>query len=186
MAASPPAPVSPAASVPAATARRLAEAYAAHQHTVRLIVTTRLRGTPADVADVCQLVFVKFLAALLSGGPVRSPGGLLVVIASRTAASWRRDHGREMPTASERIEFIGGADDSADVRHAADHNERRAALAAAIASLPEDLQVIIQFQLQGRSYAEMAQLLSVSKEVINYKHHQALVRLRRAMVPRPV
>src|SRR5262245_26437433 len=138
---------------------------------------TRYAGRPERVADLCQEVFLRVYHA----GPRYRPEGAFSTWLYRIALNVARDAARRRrhePLPLCGPEPAAPADDPCERRDTA------AAVARAVAELPEPLRVVLVLRhYEELSFEEMARLLATPASTLKSRFAAALARLRDRLHP---
>lgn len=145
-----------------------------HEHSGMLYRTAYgMLGNHADAEDVLQTLFVRLLQRGLSQDLLRNPAGYLYRAAVNGSINVLRARQRFVPAEPDVLDV---ALDDQPSRGAEDLHRR---LMEAIAELnPKDTHVLVLRYVHGRSDAQIAQLLGVSRGTIAMRLFRSRLRLR--------
>lgn len=138
-----------------------------------------LTESSADAHDVVQDVFVGLPEALRAFEGHGSFERWLKRIAVRAAHMKLRSRRmwKEVPLATIRNLFLGGEPGAA---------VERLELERAIASLPDELRVVVVLkEIEGLSHREIGELLGITRELSAVRHHRAMRALRITLSEEP-
>jgi RNA polymerase sigma-70 factor, ECF subfamily len=151
----------------------------------------RLVGEP-DAEDVTQMVFLKVSQALQDFRGESALSTWIYRIAANTAADWRRSVAfkqaiqqvpLEVPSGEERADHAGLREARLSV---ADQmlirREMNQCIRQVVEGLPEhDREVIVLSEFEGRTNADVAEILGVSLDTVKIRLHRARGRLKQAL-----
>ena len=162
-----------------------AELYERYKPRLHKFVTNRLRGA-GTWEDAEELVDDMFLKAWKHLKTLKEPERVLnwmFRIANQLVVEWHRENQKRIRVqafadTSEAEMEVAEVTVHQTVEERALNEERRTKLFEAIAQLPELEQKMIQLQLAGKRYEEIAQILDVSKSSVRNRLSRAKNRLK--------
>ena len=156
------------------------ELVRAYQHRV-FGVALRMLGGRADAEDTAQEVFLRVHRAI---GEFRGEARLstwLYGITSNLCLNRLASADRKRTHADEDA-VMRAPSEAADAAAAAERSEIEAALHQAIAELPDDRRIVVVLRdLEGLSYEEIAQALSLEPGTVRSRLHRARLDLKSKM-----
>jgi RNA polymerase sigma factor (sigma-70 family) len=156
---------------------RIAAAFAEQQGRLRAFVRRQVDDA-ADVEEIVQDVFYELVVAYRLLRPIEHLAAWLVQVARHRIIDRFRAARRAEPQAEkllESLELPPGAGPEVEYSRAVLAD----ALEAALADLPpEQREVFIAHELEGRSFKEMARLTGVGVNTLLGRKHAAVLRLR--------
>jgi RNA polymerase sigma-70 factor (ECF subfamily) len=168
----------------AALAQTDGDAFAelVRRHSSRIYgLAYRMTGNQADAEDVVQETFVRAYRALPSFRPELSFGAWLYRIAVNTSLTQR---GRQASCAAEPLNDNMALDAAASPGDLAESRELQAAVQQAIISLPMMYRaVVVLFHIEGRPYAEIADILGLPINTVRTHLHRGRALLRERLAP---
>lgn len=139
---------------------------------------------PHDAEDVMQDVFAALVRSI---GRFRGDSSLSswAYVVARNACARRRKRGaRQVPVDPAGATLGAIADETAGPERMAERRQLRAALEAAIASLPDTLRdVLVLRDVEGLSAAEVAAHLDLGERAVKSRLHRARLALREKLAP---
>jgi len=143
-----------------------------------ITVVARVAGPGADAEDLAQDAFLKAFVALARFDGRSALFTWIYRIAVNTARDWV-DHRRRRPV----VPLEGSEAEPADRRElpgeAAERDELRASVRAALERLPEPFRTtLILREMEGNSYEEVAEILGVSIGTVESRLFRARAKLR--------
>jgi RNA polymerase sigma-70 factor, ECF subfamily len=151
------------------------------QHGAALVLFARQWvASRADAEDVVQEAFVRFWR---SKPLAKDPAAYLYGCVRHRALDWRRGRKRR----SRREEAATRPEAQTLFAGPLEHDERRAAIAAALGDLPENQREVLVMKIWGRlSFPQIAQALGISPNTAASRYRYALAKLRELLVEEPV
>jgi RNA polymerase sigma-70 factor (ECF subfamily) len=163
----------------------LTGAYAEHREELRRFLTARL-GDASEAEDVLQELWIRAQAS--DSGPIANPRAYLYRAAQNLALdtvrarSARKRRENEWMGARHDPRYAEPADTSLDAEAAMLAREETAALASAIAALPEGAGRAFRLhKIDGLSHAEVAAKLGISRSGVEKHIAVAMAHLRRML-----
>jgi RNA polymerase sigma-70 factor (ECF subfamily) len=150
------------------------------RHGAALVLLARqFVGSRADAEDVVQEAFVRFWR---SRSGVAEPAAYLFACVKRCALDWQRSRRRR----SAREEQAARPETESLFVGAAEHDERRAALEAALRELPqEQAEVVVMKIWGGLTFSQIATALEVPTNTTASRYRYALAKLREVLAEEP-
>jgi RNA polymerase sigma-70 factor (ECF subfamily) len=151
------------------------------QHAAALVLFARgwVPGH-ADAEDVVQEAFVRFWR---SRSGVADPAAYLYACVKRCALEWLRAGSRR----SRREEAIARAEAEPLFEDALEQQERRVAIEAALATLPEKQREVLVMRIWGDlSFPQIAEALGVPTETAASRYRYALAKLHEEFSEEPI
>jgi RNA polymerase sigma-70 factor (ECF subfamily) len=134
----------------------------------------------ADAEDVVQDAFVRFWRARAS---VVEPAAYLYACVKRCALDSLRSRRRQV----QRDERAARPETEAMFAHAAEQDERRAAIETALRELPaEQAEVLVMKIWGGLTFPQIAEALETSPNTVASRYRYALGKLREALAEEPI
>lgn len=157
----------------------LSSLFASHRHRLESFVARRTRD-PDMAADLAQETFLR-MARLPDGDKVADPAKFLFTVAANLVRDHHRRNARRVPIDSN----LSGE----DMAHDAPCAERTLAarqdleaLRAAIDTLPDKTRaVFLAYRVEGLSYRQIGERLSISPRTVEYHLRQALAHCRQSV-----
>lgn len=146
-----------------------------------LLLARQWVSARGDAEDVVQEAFLRFWRSAGRGdGSVADPVAYLFACVKRAAMDWqrggRRRGRREEAAASARLE---ASRDAALLSGPLEQEERRAAVEAALARLPEPQREVLVLKVwAGLSFPQIAEALNVPQDTAASRYRYALAKLR--------
>jgi len=161
----------------AGDARAFEELVTTHQHRV-FGVALRMLGSAAEAEEVAQETFIRAHRSLAEFRGDARLSTWLYTIVSRLCLNRLASGDRRAVRGGEEI-LLRVADERGGPDAGAERGELEAALHRAIAELPEERRVVIVLRdLEGLSYEEIAQALSLELGTVRSRLHRARTDLR--------
>lgn len=143
-----------------------------------ITVAARVAGPGADAEDLAQEAFLKAFAALDRFDGRSALFTWIYRIAVNTARDWV-DHRRRRPVVPFEEGQTEPADPGSQPAEAAERQELRAAVRAALERLPEPFRTtIILREMEGNSYEQVAEILGISIGTVESRLFRARAKLR--------
>lgn len=135
-------------------------------------------GEHVDAEDIVQDVFAELVLAHRLAKPIAHLSGWLFEVARNRIADRRRKDARH-EAAQERMEFTGDGSLSPGPEVEIARSQLAEGLREALSSLPPDQrQVFIAHELEGRSFREISRRTGVNVNTLLSRKHRAVLHLR--------
>lgn len=151
------------------------------QHGAALVLLAR-QWLPcrADAEDVVQEAFVRFWR---SRQRAADPAAYLYACVKHCALEWQRSHRRR----SRREQVAARPETEAWFAGPLEQDERRAAIAAALLTLPESQREVLVLRIWGGlSFPQIAEALRISANTAASRYRYALAKLREQLTEEPI
>ena len=151
-----------------------------HHGAALVLLARQWLPSRADAEDVVQEAFVRFWR---SRQRATDPAAYLYACVKHCALDWHRSRERRC----RREEAAARAEAETLFMGPLEQEERRAAIAAALASLPENQREVLVMKIWGGlSFPQIAQALQTSANTAASRYRYALAKLREQLAEEPI